>query len=52
VDQVEAEYDRVDYPAAIAVGAGNELAETDQHHHDKSGAGGAIEPTISFHFAT
>jgi hypothetical protein len=51
VDKVEAEHDRVDYSAAIAVGAGNEPTEPHEHHHDKSGARGAIEPTISFHFA-
>jgi len=51
VDKVEAEHDSVDYPAAIRSAARNEPAETNEHYHDKASAHGAVEPTISFHFA-
>lgn len=51
VDQVEAEHDRVDWSATSRFGAGNERMETHEHHHDKNGARGAVEPTISFHLA-
>jgi hypothetical protein len=51
MDKVEAEDGWIDHPAAIAVAAGDEEAETNQHHQQKAGACGTVEPTISLHFA-
>lgn len=51
VDEVEGEHASVNYPAAIRSAARNEPAETHEHYHDKASANGAVEPTISFHFA-
>jgi hypothetical protein len=51
VDKVEAENGRVDHSTAIAGAARLERAETYEHEREKAGARGAVEPTISFHFA-
>lgn len=51
VDKVEAENGRFDHPAGNAGAACDERAETYEHDQEKAGARGAVEPTISFHFA-
>src|SRR5450631_1011153 len=51
VDKIEAEDPRVDYPAPISGAARNEPTEANQHRHKKASARGAVEPTISLHFA-
>jgi hypothetical protein len=51
VDQVEAGHGRVERAAVTRRAVGHEMPETHQHGHQKDGTRGAVEPTISFHFA-